>query len=91
MFMAAGLIYAALGHDRIADLGRRRRARCPSRVLTFALAGLALMGVPSERRLSREEAAARRRRRVGAVVVGDWCWRAGGLHGELRRAASRTR
>ena len=44
MFMAAGLIYAALGHDRIADLAGVARAM-PLTVLTFALAGLALMGV----------------------------------------------
>lgn len=44
MFMAAGLIYAALGHDRIADLGGVARAM-PVTVLAFALAGLALMGV----------------------------------------------
>ena len=44
MFMAAGLIYAALGHDRIADLAGVARAM-PITVLAFALAGLALMGV----------------------------------------------
>ena len=44
MFMAAGLIYAALGHDRIADLGGVARAM-PVTVLAFAIAGLALMGV----------------------------------------------
>ncbi len=44
MFMAAGLIYAALGHDRIADLAGVARA-LPLTVLAFALAGLALMGV----------------------------------------------
>jgi NADH:ubiquinone oxidoreductase subunit 5 (subunit L)/multisubunit Na+/H+ antiporter MnhA subunit len=44
MFMAAGLIYAALGHDRIADLGGVARA-LPVTVLAFAIAGLALMGV----------------------------------------------
>jgi len=44
MFMAAGLIYAALGHDRIADLGGVARAM-PVTVLTFAVAGVALMGV----------------------------------------------
>jgi NADH:ubiquinone oxidoreductase subunit 5 (subunit L)/multisubunit Na+/H+ antiporter MnhA subunit len=44
MFMAAGLIYAALGHDRIADLGGVARAM-PITVLTFAVAGVALMGV----------------------------------------------
>jgi formate hydrogenlyase subunit 3/multisubunit Na+/H+ antiporter MnhD subunit len=44
MFMAAGLVYAALGHDRIADLGGLAR-RMPVTVLTFAISGLALMGV----------------------------------------------
>ena len=44
MFMAAGLIYAALGHDRIADLAGVARAM-PITLLAFALAGLALMGV----------------------------------------------
>jgi len=44
MFMAAGLVYAALGHDRIADLAGVARAM-PITVLAFAVAGLALMGV----------------------------------------------
>jgi formate hydrogenlyase subunit 3/multisubunit Na+/H+ antiporter MnhD subunit len=44
MFMAAGLVYAALGHDRIADLAGVARA-LPVTVLTFLLAGIALMGV----------------------------------------------
>ncbi len=44
MFMAAGLVYAALGHDRIADLGGVARA-LPVTVLAFAVSGLALMGV----------------------------------------------
>jgi NADH:ubiquinone oxidoreductase subunit 5 (subunit L)/multisubunit Na+/H+ antiporter MnhA subunit len=44
MFMAAGLVYAALGHDRIADLGGVARA-LPVTVLAFAISGLALMGV----------------------------------------------
>ncbi len=44
MFMAAGLLYAALGHDRIADLAGVARAM-PVTVLAFAVAGLALMGV----------------------------------------------
>jgi multicomponent Na+:H+ antiporter subunit D len=44
MFMAAGLVYASLGHDRIADLGGVARAM-PVTVLAFAVAGLALMGV----------------------------------------------
>ena len=44
MFMAAGLIYAAYGHDRIADIGGAARA-LPVTVLAFGVAGLALMGV----------------------------------------------
>jgi NADH:ubiquinone oxidoreductase subunit 5 (subunit L)/multisubunit Na+/H+ antiporter MnhA subunit len=44
MFMAAGLIYAALGHDRIGDLAGVARAM-PLTALTFFVAGLALMGV----------------------------------------------
>ena len=43
MFMAAGLIYAELGHDRIAGLANIGRT-LPLTVLTFALAGPALMG-----------------------------------------------
>jgi formate hydrogenlyase subunit 3/multisubunit Na+/H+ antiporter MnhD subunit len=45
MFMAAGLIAEALGHDRIADLGGIGRA-LPVTVFTFGLAGLSLIGVP---------------------------------------------
>jgi NADH:ubiquinone oxidoreductase subunit 5 (subunit L)/multisubunit Na+/H+ antiporter MnhA subunit len=44
MFMAAGLIYAALGHDRIADLAGAARAM-PITLLAFVLSGVALMGV----------------------------------------------
>jgi multicomponent Na+:H+ antiporter subunit D len=45
MFMAAGLIYTALGHDRIAELRGIGRA-LPISVLAFALGGVALMGLP---------------------------------------------
>jgi formate hydrogenlyase subunit 3/multisubunit Na+/H+ antiporter MnhD subunit len=45
MFMAAGLIYHSIGHDRIAELGGAARAM-PLTLLTFALAGVALMGLP---------------------------------------------
>ena len=45
MFMSAGLIYAALGHDRITGLGGIGRA-LPMSVLAFALGGVALIGVP---------------------------------------------
>jgi formate hydrogenlyase subunit 3/multisubunit Na+/H+ antiporter MnhD subunit len=45
MFMAAGLVYAALGHDRIAGLGGIARA-LPMTVLAFAVGGVALVGMP---------------------------------------------
>jgi formate hydrogenlyase subunit 3/multisubunit Na+/H+ antiporter MnhD subunit len=45
MFMAAGLIYAGLGHDKIAGLAGAGRAM-PITMLAFAVGGLALMGVP---------------------------------------------
>lgn len=45
MFIAAGLIYAAVGHDNITGLRGVGRA-LPLGVLAFALSGLALIGVP---------------------------------------------
>lgn len=45
MFMAAGLIYAALGHDRIAELGGIARA-LPMTIFAFALGGVSLIGLP---------------------------------------------
>jgi formate hydrogenlyase subunit 3/multisubunit Na+/H+ antiporter MnhD subunit len=45
MFMSAGLIYATLGHDRIAGLAGLGRA-LPVSVLAFTLGGVALIGVP---------------------------------------------
>ena len=44
MFLAAGTIYAVLGHDRIAAMGGVWRV-LPMSVLAFALGGLALMGM----------------------------------------------
>lgn len=45
MFMAAGLIYAGLGHDRIAGLAGAGRA-LPVTMLAFACSGLCLIGLP---------------------------------------------
>jgi formate hydrogenlyase subunit 3/multisubunit Na+/H+ antiporter MnhD subunit len=45
MFMAAGLIYKTVGHDRIAELAGSARAM-PLTLITFAVAGIALMGLP---------------------------------------------
>ncbi len=45
MFMGAGLIYATLGHDRIADLAGVGR-QLPMTLLAFALGGISLVGLP---------------------------------------------
>ena len=45
MFLAAGLIYLTLGHDRISDLRGVAQA-LPMTVLAFALAGASLIGLP---------------------------------------------
>jgi formate hydrogenlyase subunit 3/multisubunit Na+/H+ antiporter MnhD subunit len=45
MFMAAGLVYAALGHDRVADLRGVARA-LPMTVIAFGLGGISLIGLP---------------------------------------------
>jgi len=45
MFMAAGLVYATLGHDRTADLRGAGRA-LPMTMAAFALAGASLIGLP---------------------------------------------
>jgi formate hydrogenlyase subunit 3/multisubunit Na+/H+ antiporter MnhD subunit len=45
MFMSAGLVYAALGHDRIADLAGVGRLM-PLSIVAFALGGISLVGLP---------------------------------------------
>jgi formate hydrogenlyase subunit 3/multisubunit Na+/H+ antiporter MnhD subunit len=45
MFMAAGLIYTGLGHDRIAELHGVGRA-LPITVFAFGLGGISLIGLP---------------------------------------------
>jgi formate hydrogenlyase subunit 3/multisubunit Na+/H+ antiporter MnhD subunit len=45
MFMAAGLVYAALGHDQISELGGIARA-LPMTMFAFGLGGLCLIGLP---------------------------------------------
>jgi len=68
MFMAAGLVYAALGHDRIADLAGVARAM-PVTVLAFAISGLALMGVvPSGAYLAKKIML------DAASGTGQWWW-----------------
>jgi len=68
MFMAAGIVYQALGHDRIAGLAGIGRA-LPVTVLTFALAGLALIGVPPSGAF-----AAKKLLLDAAATSGQWWW-----------------
>ncbi len=68
MFMAAGLIYKAYGHDRIADLGGAARS-VPLSVLAFAVGGVALMGVlPSGAYLAKKLLL------DAADASGQWWW-----------------
>ena len=90
MFMAAGLVYAALGHDRIADLAGVARAM-PVTVLAFAVAGLALMGVVPSGAYLAKKLHARRRRRHGTVVVDDRAAGRRGVHRGVRRARAGQR
>ncbi|RPH74276.1 NADH-quinone oxidoreductase subunit J, partial [bacterium] len=77
MFMAAGLIYAALGHDRIAEL-RGVAGALPISLLAFALGGVALMGLPPSGAY-----AAKKLLLDAAAETGQWWWelvmQAGGL------------
>jgi len=68
MFMAAGLIYATLGHDRIGDMAGVARV-VPVTVLAFAVGGIALMGiVPSGAYLAKKLL-------LGAADgSGQWWW-----------------
>jgi len=68
MFMAAGLVYAALGHDRIDDLAGMAKAM-PVAVAAFLVGGLALMGVlPSGAYLAKKLLLA------SADESGQWWW-----------------
>ncbi len=77
MFMAAGLIADATGRYRIADLGGTAQ-RMPLTTLTFALAGLSLIGIPPSGGFS-----AKWMLLVAAMQEGQWLWAlvmvAGGL------------
>jgi len=77
MFMAAGLIAEALGHDRIADLGGVGRV-LPLTLVTFGLAGLSLMGVPPSGGFT-----AKWMLLLASIMEGQWWWSlvmlAGGL------------
>jgi formate hydrogenlyase subunit 3/multisubunit Na+/H+ antiporter MnhD subunit len=77
MFMAAGLIAEAVGHDRIAELGGVGRA-LPVACIAFGLAGLSLMGVPPSGGF-----VAKSMLLLAAVRDGQWWWAAVILAGGL--------
>jgi len=68
MFLAAGLVAEALGHDRIRDLAGLGK-RLPLVVLTFAMSGVSLMGLPPSGGFS-----AKFMLLVAAVAEGHWLW-----------------
>jgi multicomponent Na+:H+ antiporter subunit D len=68
MFMAAGLIAEALGHDRIAGLAGIGRA-LPITVFAFALGGISLMGLPPSGGFI-----AKAMLLTAAVAEGQWWW-----------------
>ena len=68
MFMAAGLIAEALGHDRIAGFGGIGRA-LPMTVFAFGLGGMSLMGLPPSGGF-----VAKAMLLMAAVGEGQWWW-----------------
>ena len=68
MFMGAGLIGTALGHDRIRDLGGLGRV-LPITLLAFALSGMSLMGLPPSGGFAAKWLLLR-----SALETGQWWW-----------------
>src|SRR5271169_5038524 len=68
MFMAAGLVYEALGHDRVAGLAGIGRA-LPITVFAFGLGGMSLMGLPPSGGFT-----AKAMLLTAAVAEGQWWW-----------------
>jgi formate hydrogenlyase subunit 3/multisubunit Na+/H+ antiporter MnhD subunit len=68
MFMAAGLIYTTLGHDRIAEL-RGVAGALPMTVLAFALAGASLIGLPPSGGFLAKWVLI-----SAAITTGQWWW-----------------
>jgi formate hydrogenlyase subunit 3/multisubunit Na+/H+ antiporter MnhD subunit len=68
MFMAAGLIAEALGHDRIAEFSGLARA-LPLTMLAFGLGGMSLMGLPPSGGF-----VAKAMLLLASVAEGQWWW-----------------
>jgi len=68
IFMAAGLIAEAIGHDRMAELGGIGR-RLPITMLAFSLSGLSLVGIPPSGGF-----AAKWLLLLATVMEGQWWW-----------------
>ncbi len=68
MFMGAGLILIALGHDRIDELGGLARL-LPITLVAFALSGLSLMGLPPSGGFAAKWLLLR-----AAIETGQWWW-----------------
>jgi formate hydrogenlyase subunit 3/multisubunit Na+/H+ antiporter MnhD subunit len=77
MFMSVGLIYAALGHDRIAGLAGIGRL-LPMTVFAFTLGGVALIGLPPSGGFL-----AKWLLLDAALMAGQWWWAATMLAGGL--------
>jgi multicomponent Na+:H+ antiporter subunit D len=77
MFMSAGLVYAALGHDRVNELAGVARA-LPMTLFAFALSGACLVGLPPSGAFLAKWLLLQ-----AAVASGQWWWAvvmlAGGL------------
>ena len=68
MFLSAGLIAKAMGHDRVAALAGAGRA-VPAAVAAFGLAGLSLMGIPPSGGFT-----AKWLLLTSAIATGQWWW-----------------
>lgn len=68
LFLAAGVIQQHAGHDRIAELGGTARA-LPLTTFSFALAGIALVGLPPSGTF-----VAKWQLLAAAIATGQWAW-----------------
>jgi len=68
MFMGAGLVMIALGHDRIDDLSGLSRL-LPITLVAFALSGMSLMGLPPSGGFAAKWLLLR-----AAIETGQWWW-----------------